>query len=146
MIRIDLSSDPKRWQAVQLPDENGEPAEARIQYALLDRDTTASYRRAEIELAANGIGLRNQVGDVVEERAFYAALIARLDPNSTAERHAHLMRTIRGWDFEMAEGEPLPCNDETKSAILNRADWFAPLWYGLLEASEGAGKKSDRNG
>ncbi len=146
MIRIDLSSEPKRWHTVSLMDENGEPQDARIQYALLDRDTATAYRRAEVELAAGSIGIRHQTDDVDQERAFYETLMARLDPTEIEERDAHLMRAIRGWDFESADGQPLPCDEDTKRVILNRADWFGALWGGLLQASEGVGKKSDRSG
>lgn len=146
MIRIDLSTQPKRWHTVTLLDEQGEPQEARIQYALLGRDQTAAYRRAEVELAARSVGIRNQTGDADQERAFYETLTERMDAAEIAERHEHLMSLIKGWDFESSAGEPLPCTDEIKSVLLNRADWFAALWSGLLEASEGVGKKSARSG
>jgi hypothetical protein len=148
MIRVDFSSAPKRWHTVELPDENGEPQEAKIQYKLLDKVTVTGYRRADIELAKSGALFRSSAreDDPSIEQAFLSELVERMDESELTARTDLLRSHIAGWDFEGADGNPLPCTDEIKSALLNRADWFAPIWQGLLDASEGAGKKLGRNG
>lgn len=148
MIRIDFSATPKRWHTVELLDENGEPQEAKIQYTLLDKLAVTRYRRADFELAKSGSAFRaaREDSDPAIEQAFLAELVDRMDEGELAARTDLLRSHIVAWDFADTEGNPLPCSDEIKSVLLNRADWFGPMWQGLLEASEGAQKKSDKSG
>jgi hypothetical protein len=148
MIRVDLSAAPKRWQTIELLDENCEPQEAKVQYKLLDKLVVARYRRADIELAKSGSQFRasRETDDAAVEQAFLTELVERMDESELTARTDLLCSHIVGWDFQGIDKEPLPCTDEIKAVLLNRADWFAAIWQGLLEASEGAAKKTARNG
>lgn len=147
MIRIDYSATPKRWQTVELPDENGDLQEARIQYELLDKLDVARYRRDDLDLARSGAAFRSAgEGRASAEEAFLSDLAVRMDEREIAERAETLKARIVGWDFQDPEGNTLECSTEIKAAILRRGDWFPLLWQGLISASEGAGKKPAGSG
>ncbi len=145
MIRIDLNQDPTRWHPVTVLDDQGEPAEIRIQYALLDLDTVSGYRRDQMALGVQGATSRHDDGGAAQAE-FLRALMDRLAPDQIAERRTLLRERIRGWDLVDTAQAPLPCTPEILDAVIGRADFFAPLWEGLLEASEGAPKRGAGNG
>lgn len=145
MIRIDLTQDPTRWHPVSVLDDQGEPAEIRVQYALLGLDAVSAYRRDQMALGLQGAVSRGD-DDGTAQADFLRALMDRMAPEQIAERRALLREHIRGWDLVDAAQAPLPCTPEILDAVISRADFFAPLWEGLLEASEGAPKRGAGNG
>lgn len=146
MIRVDLSRDPERNWDVTFVDEQGESQVVEIRYALLDLDAVAGYRREQMELALSSAGMREDDPNPAARQAFLQAVVDRLQPEQLAQRRGVLAERLRGWGLCDAQGSPLPMDSVTVSAVLRRPDLFAPLWDGLLEASEGAGKKSGKSG
>lgn len=143
MIRIDLTQPPTRWHAVTVLDDQGEPAEIRVQYALLDLEAVTAYRRDQMQLGVQGAASRD---DGAAQADFLRSLLDRMSPEQLAERRAVLRTHILGWDLVDPDQVPLPCTPEIIAAVVGRADFFAPLFEGLLEASEGAPKRGAGNG
>lgn len=146
MIRVDLSRDPERWWPVTFLDEEGEPEEIRIRYALLDLATVAQYRREQMALALSGVGSNADDAVPSARQAFLQALIDRLDPAELDARRAVLEDRLRGWEFVGADNQTLAFDARSVGAVVRRPGFFAPLWDGLLEASEGSAKKSAKSG
>jgi hypothetical protein len=146
MIRIDLDRIPERWHPVSFLDEEGDPQEVRIRYALLDLDAVVGYRREQMTLALQGVGMRDDEPDPQARQAFLEGLVARLEPEEVARRQAVLTQHLRGWEFVGPDDAPIPFEERTVAAVVRRSDLFAPLWDGLLEASEGASKKPVKSG
>lgn len=145
MIRVDLSQAPTRWHGVSVLDDQGVPAEARIQFELLDLEAVTRYRREQLEIGAQGAATRNDEGGEAQA-LFLRTLLERMAPDQLAERRELLRTKIRGWDLVDTANQPIPCTPEIRDAIIGRADFFAPLWEGLLEASEAAPKRGGASG